>query len=103
MKNRPDTREGANELRMLMQGERIFWFRESPQLKREMTIYPPALTPEQLQRLNQIEQELLVPGLLLRQRADVAGSLMAEYPMQGPRNRCSCAQHPPCSLRCIAT
>jgi hypothetical protein len=39
----------------------IFWVRvvETPQLKREMTIYPETLTSEQQQRLNQIEQELL--------------------------------------------
>jgi Spy/CpxP family protein refolding chaperone len=33
--------------------------RESPQLKRDMTIYLETLTPEQQQRLNQIEQEPL--------------------------------------------
>jgi len=48
-----------NELRMLTEGEHIFWMRESPQVKRDMTIYPETLTPEQQQRLNQIEQELL--------------------------------------------
>ena len=59
MKHRPDSREGVNELRMMLEGERILWLRESPQLKRDMTIYPETLTQEQQQRLNQIEQELL--------------------------------------------
>jgi hypothetical protein len=59
MKHRPDTPEGVKEIRMLAEGEHIFWFRESPQLKREMTIYPQTLTPAQLERLNQIEKELL--------------------------------------------
>ena len=59
MKHRPDSQEGVNELRLMLEGEHIFWLRESPQLKRDMTIYPEALTPEQQQRLNQIEQELL--------------------------------------------
>jgi hypothetical protein len=60
MKNRPDTPGGVNELRMLTGGDHIFWLRESPQLKRDTTIYLETLTPEQQQRLNQIEQELLV-------------------------------------------
>jgi hypothetical protein len=65
MKHRPDTPEGVQELkdhialRKLMDAEHINWFRESPQLKRDITIYPQLLTPEQQQRLNQIEQELL--------------------------------------------
>jgi hypothetical protein len=59
MKHRPDTLEGIKELRILIEGEHISWARKSPQLKREMTIYPETLTPEQQQRLNQIEQELL--------------------------------------------
>ena len=59
MKNRPDKPEGVKELRMLAESERIFWFRESPQLKRDITIFPESLTPEQQQRLNQIEQELV--------------------------------------------
>ena len=42
-----------------MEGESISWTRRSPQLRREMTIYPETLTPEQQRRLNQIEQELL--------------------------------------------
>jgi hypothetical protein len=59
MRNRPDTPDGVKELRMLTEGDHIFWLRESPQLKRDMTIYLETLTPEQQQRLNQIEQELL--------------------------------------------
>ena len=59
MKHKPDTPNGIKELRMLTEGEHIFWMRESPQLKRDMTIYPETLTLEQQQRLNQIEQELL--------------------------------------------
>lgn len=59
VKHRPDTPEGVKELRMLTEGEHIFWMRESPQLKRDMTIYPETLTPEQQQRLSQTEQELL--------------------------------------------
>jgi hypothetical protein len=59
MKNTPDTPDGVKEVRMLTESERIFWFRESPQLKRDITIYPKTLTPEQQQRLNQIEQELV--------------------------------------------
>ena len=59
MKNRPDTVDGIKELTMLIEGEHISWIRKSPQLKRDMTIYPETLTPEQRQRLNEIEQELL--------------------------------------------
>jgi hypothetical protein len=59
MKHRLDTREGVRELKMLSEGEHIFWMRESPSLRRNMTIYPETLTLAQQQRLNQIEQELL--------------------------------------------
>jgi hypothetical protein len=59
MKHRPDTLEGIKELTMLIEGEHISWTRKSPKLKREMTIYPETLTPEQQERLNQIERELL--------------------------------------------
>jgi glycerophosphoryl diester phosphodiesterase len=59
MKHRPDTPEGVNEIRITTQGEKIYWFRESPQLKRDITIYPEMLTPEQQERLNQIEKELV--------------------------------------------
>jgi hypothetical protein len=44
---------------MLHEGDHIFWFRQSPQFKRDATIYPETLTPEQQQRLNAIEQELI--------------------------------------------
>jgi hypothetical protein len=58
--SRPDTLEDKmTELTMLVEGEHISWTRKSPQLKREMTIYPETLTPEQQERLNQIERELL--------------------------------------------
>ena len=60
MKHRPDTPEGVSELKMIKDGERVHWYRESPQLKRNMTIYIDVLTPDQKQRLEQIEQELLV-------------------------------------------
>lgn len=59
MKYRPDTPEGGNELKMITEGEHIFYHRESPVLKRVMTIYPQVLMPEQQQRLEQIEKELL--------------------------------------------
>lgn len=59
MKNKPDTPEGLSELKMFTEGEHIFWLRESPELKRDITIYPQTLTPEQQQRLSEIEQELL--------------------------------------------
>jgi hypothetical protein len=59
MKHRPDTQEGVNELKMLRDGEHIFWHRESPTLKRVMTIYLDLLSPEQKERLEQIEKELL--------------------------------------------
>lgn len=44
---------------MFLDGERIYWIRESPELKRNMTIYTQVLTPEQRERLNEIEQELI--------------------------------------------
>jgi hypothetical protein len=59
MRYRPDTPEGVNEVRMLREGERIYWHRQSPQLERNITIFPETLTPEQQQRLNEIEQELV--------------------------------------------
>jgi hypothetical protein len=59
MKYRPDTPEGVNEIRITTQGEKIYWFRESQQLKRDMTIYLEMLTPQQVERINQIEKELL--------------------------------------------
>ncbi len=65
MKHRPDTPEGVQELKdhiersKLMDAEHIWWERKSPQLSRDITIYPQLLTPEQRERLNQIEQELL--------------------------------------------
>jgi hypothetical protein len=59
LKHRSDIPDGVKELRMLTEGEYWYWVKESLQLKREMTIYPETLTPEQQQQLNQIEQELL--------------------------------------------
>lgn len=44
MNYRRDTPKGFNELEALRHGEHIFWFRESPQLKRNITIYPATLT-----------------------------------------------------------
>jgi len=58
MKHKPDTPEGFDELRM-MRNEHIFWTRESPVLKRDITLYPEMLTPEQQGRLSQIEKELV--------------------------------------------
>jgi hypothetical protein len=57
MEHKPN--KGLNELRMLKEGEHTFWIRESPVLRREMTIYTEVLTPDQRERFNQIEQELL--------------------------------------------
>ena len=59
MGHKLDTPDGFDELRMLLEGEHVLWQRKSPRLLREMTIYPEKLTPEQQQRLIQIEQELL--------------------------------------------
>jgi hypothetical protein len=59
VRHRPDTPEGVNEIRITTQGERIYWWRESRQLKRDITIYPEMLTQEQQERLRQIEQELV--------------------------------------------
>jgi hypothetical protein len=59
MKYRPDTQEGVRELRMRVEGERVEWNRRSSQLERDITIFPETLTPEQVERLNQIEKELL--------------------------------------------
>lgn len=68
MKHRPDNPEGVEELRQLAaeqetnlkelskadeelrlmaEGERIEWCRRSPSLKRDITIYPETLTPDQ--------------------------------------------------------
>jgi hypothetical protein len=54
-----DMLERVKELTILTEGEHISWIRKSPQLRREITIYPETLAPEQQQRLNQIERELL--------------------------------------------
>jgi hypothetical protein len=43
----------------MLNGERILWIRTSPQRKRDLVIYPETLRPEQRQRLEAIEQELL--------------------------------------------
>jgi hypothetical protein len=59
MKHRPDPPEDIKEFTLLMEGERISWTRKTLQLRRDMTIYPEMLTPEQQRRLNQIELELL--------------------------------------------
>jgi hypothetical protein len=59
MEHTPDTLGGMEELALLTEGEHVSWIRKSPQLTRGMTIYPETLTPEQKQRLNDIEQELL--------------------------------------------
>lgn len=59
MKHRLDTQEGVNELRMLRVGEHIDWTRQSPALTRRITVYLDLLTPEQKERLNEIEKELL--------------------------------------------
>jgi hypothetical protein len=59
MKYKADTPEGIKEFKMLMEGEHVSWMRKSPQLRRDIDIYPESLTPEQQQRLNHIEQELL--------------------------------------------
>jgi hypothetical protein len=50
---------GIKAFKMIMEGRSISWIRKSPPLTRMMTIYPDMLTPEQQQRLDQIEQELL--------------------------------------------
>jgi hypothetical protein len=57
MKQKPA--EGIEKLKILMEGEHVSWMRKSPQLRRDIDIYPELLTPEQQQRLNHIEQELL--------------------------------------------
>jgi hypothetical protein len=49
----------SEKLRMMVEGESIEWLRKSQQLRREITIYPEKLTPEQRERLNQIEKELV--------------------------------------------
>jgi hypothetical protein len=54
-----DRPEPLRRSEMLLRGEHIFYVRESPTLKRDVIIYPTTLTPEQLERLNQIEQELI--------------------------------------------
>ncbi len=59
MKHRPDTPEGVAEMRMIAVGEHVYWHRESPQLERNIHIYPQVLTAPQLERLNEIERELI--------------------------------------------
>jgi len=59
LRHRLDTQEGVNELTMQLKGERIEWLRKSPTLRRTLTVYLDALTPEQRQRLEGIEKELL--------------------------------------------
>jgi hypothetical protein len=60
VKDKSDTAEKRlDELRMLKDGDHIFWIRSSSQFKREATIYPETLTPEQQHRLDAIEQELI--------------------------------------------
>jgi hypothetical protein len=59
MKDRWTTPDGIKEFKLLMEGERIAWTRTSLQLRRYIDIYPETLTPEQQQRLSEIEQELL--------------------------------------------
>ncbi len=51
--------DNLKRLSMMIEGERIEWVRRSPQLRREITIYPETLTTEQQQRLNEIEKELV--------------------------------------------
>lgn len=60
MRYRPDTQEGVNELKMMKDGERVYWIQESPKLKRNLTIYPEMLSFEQRQRLGVIWKELLI-------------------------------------------
>jgi hypothetical protein len=59
MKDRWTTPDGIKEFKLLMEGEHISWTRKSPKLSRYIDIYPETLTPEQQQRINQIEEELL--------------------------------------------
>jgi len=59
MKPKWTTPEGFNLFKTIMDGESITWIRRAPQLRREIDIYPEMLTPEQRQRLNELEQELL--------------------------------------------
>jgi hypothetical protein len=54
-----ELRAANDHLRLLVEGERIEWCRRSPQLKRDITIFTEKLTPQQLDRLNQIERELI--------------------------------------------
>lgn len=53
------TADRLKELDMMSKSERIDWVRKSPSLRRDITVYLDVLTPEQKQRLNEIEQELL--------------------------------------------
>jgi hypothetical protein len=59
LKHRLDTQEGVAELTMQIEGERVTWERRSPGLRRNLTVYLDVLTPEQRQRLEVIEKELL--------------------------------------------
>jgi hypothetical protein len=59
MRHRLDTIEGVAELKMMLAGDCIEWTRRKPGLKRDITIYPEALTLKQRERLEEIEQELL--------------------------------------------
>lgn len=54
-----NTDSHLKRLSMMIEGEHIDWERRSPQLRRSISIYPQTLTPEQRQRLNDIEQELI--------------------------------------------
>lgn len=56
---RKKTADHIRELELISKSERVEWTRKSPTLRRDITIYLDALTAEQKQRLNEIEQELL--------------------------------------------
>jgi hypothetical protein len=54
-----DELKTLNTLKMRFEGEHIDYYRQNPGLKVHITIYPSTLTPEQQQRLGEIEQELI--------------------------------------------
>lgn len=67
---------------MKIEGERIEWERRSPTLRRNITIFFHTLTPEQKQRLNEIEQELLTMAYEAHEEAKTITILKKSKPQQ---------------------
>lgn len=72
------TSDSIKMLELMQKGERIEWLRKSPTLRRDLTIYVDLLKPEQIQRLDEIEKELIEMAFEAKEETTVKKILKAK-------------------------